>query len=435
MYISRHLEVTLKNLSGSFGAVLVTGPRQVGKTTLLKHCFPEAHYLSFDDKIITRIAQLDPHSFLDAYPTPLIIDEIQYVPELLPEIKIRLDTLKQQDMKKGQHEDNKAGTSPDQDGQPESKGRFLLTGSQQFQLMQGVAESLAGRLAIQTLLGLSAREAHKDPFNQAFLPTASYLKHRNPVWSLKNEPLTVWEMILRGSFPELIANRDIPSSQFYGSYINTYLERDVRSLSQVGDLRHFNAFMVVLASRTGQLLNMSDIASQLGISMPTVKRWISVLEASQIIYLLRPFYSNISKRALKTPKLYFLDTGLAAHLTGWTTPDVLRLGAMSGAFFETFVVAEVLKSYYNAGIIDPPLYYYRDQQKNEIDLIIVKDGMLHPIEIKASASPHSHDIKAFEKLVQFENSGLRVGEGCLLCLYPELAALSKQNMIVPLSHL
>jgi predicted AAA+ superfamily ATPase len=301
--------------------------------------------------------------------------------------------------------------------------------------MEGVSESLAGRMAIHTLLGVSLREICNDDFNDVFLPTSDYLEKRGDSVLKTWNPATVWEIILRGSMPELVANQDIPTSSYYGSYINTYLERDVRSLAQVGDLRLFNNFMIALAARTGQMLNMSDVASDVGISVPTVKRWLSVLEASNIIYLLRPYYTNISKRVIKTPKLYFLDTGLAAHLTGWTTPDVMRLGAMAGAFFETFVVTEILKSFYNKGVVEPPLYYYRDQQKNEIDILIVRDGKIHPIEIKANANPQTNDIKAFAKLEQFIGSGVTRGEGALICLYDRILPLSDNDRIIPLGYL
>jgi predicted AAA+ superfamily ATPase len=428
MYIKRHMERAIEDSAGIFGALLVTGARQVGKTTLLTQAFPKATYLNFDDAIVSSAARRDPRGFLMGYRDPVIIDEIQYVPELLPVIKMQLDIQKREGLALSE-------SGAEQEAARKAKGRYLLTGSQQFRLMKGVSESLAGRMAIHTLLGVSLREICNDDFNDVFLPTSNYLeKRRNnalKTWS----PVTVWDVILRGSMPELVANPEIPTSPYYGSYINTYLERDVRSLAQVGDLRLFNNFMVVLAARTGRMLNMSNVASDVGVSVPTAKRWLSVLEASNIIYLLRPYYTNISKRAIKTPKLYFLDTGLAAHLTGWTTPDVMRRGAMAGAFFETFVIAEVLKSFYNKGVVEPPLYYYRDQQKNEIDLLIVQDGKIRPIEIKASASPQANDIRAFAKLEQFRGSGVERGEGALICLYDKILPLSDSDKIIPLGYL
>jgi predicted AAA+ superfamily ATPase len=422
------MERAIEDSAGIFGALLVTGARQVGKTTLLTRTFPKATYLTFDDAIVSSAARRDPRGFLMGYRDSVVIDEIQYVPELLPVIKMQLDTQKREGLALSE-----SGTGQEAAG--EAKGRYLLTGSQQFRLMKDVSESLAGRIAIHTLLGISLREICNDDFNDVFLPTSDYLEKRRSSALKTWSPVTIWDVILRGSMPELVANPEIPPGSYYGSYINTYLERDVRSLTQVGDLRLFNNFMAVLAARTGQMLNMSDMASDVGISVPTVKRWLSVLEASNIIYLLRPYYTNISKRAIKTPKLYFLDTGLAAHLTGWTTADVMRRGAMAGAFFETFVVAEILKSFYNRGVVEPPLYYYRDQQKNEIDVLIVQDGKIHPIEIKATANPQVNDIRAFAKLGQFAGSGVQRGEGALVCLYDRILPLSGSDRIIPLGYL
>jgi predicted AAA+ superfamily ATPase len=341
------MEAALLEMSRTFGAVLLTGARQSGKTTLFSHVFPDAAYTTFDDRIALDAARSDPSSFLAANDTaPIIIDEAQYVPELFPVIKMRIDRARLESLRENKNA-------------PQIYGRYLLTGSQQFYMMKNVSESLAGRVGIAVLSGLSMREIRNDPFDMPFIPTENYRESRQNHQNHQKtaEGIGIWDAIIRGSMPELHANPSLDAKKYYGSYVSTYIERDVRALTQVGDERAFFNFMVATAARTGQLLNLSDIARDVEISVPTAKRWLSVLQTSNIVYLLQPWHTNVTKRVVKAPKLYFLDTGLAAHLAGWNTPEPLMKGAASGAFFETFVLSEVLKSYYNKGVLHPPLYF------------------------------------------------------------------------------
>jgi len=307
-----------------------------------------------------------------------------------------------------------------------------MSGSQQFKMMKYVSESLAGRLGLLTLLGLSLREIHGVTFDEPFLPTDEYL-------SLRKRDLVdisydqVWKTIHRGSMPELYVNEDFDWQMFYGAYVNTYIERDVRDLTQVGDENKFLQFMMVTASRTGQLLNLSSIARDIGISQPTAERWMSILVTSNIIYLLKPYSNNITKRTVKTPKLYFLDTGLAAYLTRWNTSEVLKNGAMAGAFFESFVIAEIIKSYYNRGIINPPLYFYRDKDMNEIDLLIEDNGILYPLEIKKHADPQKSDINTFKMIDKIPS--IKRGSGGVICMYDNLVTLKDNDRVIPIKFL
>ena len=321
MYIPRHAEATVEKLSKMFGAILVAGPRQVGKTTMLRKLTQDINYATMDDVILLTSAREESGTFFKDNPPPVFVDEIQKAPELFPYIKMIID----RDHKKGQ---------------------FYMCGSQQFRMMKNVSESLAGRIGLVTLLGFSMRETHSVGFDAPFIPTDEYFserrKHQSPVSYDE-----VWPTIHRGSMPELCENPDYDWQIFYGAYVRTYIERDVRELSEIGDTVKFTKFMTAAAASTGQLLNLSSLARDVGISQPTADRWMSILVASNIVYLLQPYYNNVAKRAVKTPKLYFLDTGLAAYLTKWNTADVLKNGAMAGAFFESFVISEIIKSYYN----------------------------------------------------------------------------------------
>jgi predicted AAA+ superfamily ATPase len=312
------------------------------------------------------------------------------------------------------------------------KGQFYLSGSQQFEMMKNVSESLAGRLGILNLHGLSLRELYGVKSRAPFLPTDGYFAERQ-----KDKAgisyADVWNIIHRGSFPEICANPDYEWKMFFGAYVTTYIERDVRGLAQVGDIVKFTRFMTITASCTGQLLNLSSIARDAGVSQPTTERWLSVLAASNIVYLLKPYYNNITKRAVKTPKLYFMDTGLAAYLTRWNTPDVLKNGAMAGAFFETFIVSEIIKSYSNAGILDLPLYFYRDRDGNEIDLLIENGGTLHPIEIKKHADPAKSDIAKLMLLDKIPN--IQRGQGGVICMYDSLVTLQGNDKSIPVALL
>jgi len=408
MYIKRHMEETVRKIEKMFGAVIVTGPRQVGKTTLIKRVKPDISYLTLDDPFMLRLAADEPGTFFKASPPPVVIDEIQYAPNLFVYIKMFID-------------------------ESHKKGQFYLSGSQQFKLMKNVSESLAGRIGILNLLGLSLREIHGVQINIPFIPTTEYFTARKPEITAVNYQ-NIWETIHRGSMPAMYAEKEeIDWQLFYSAYTRAYIERDVRELTQVGDEVKFINFMTTIASYTGQLLNLAAVSRDVGISQPTADRWLSVLRASNIVYLLQPFFNNISKRAIKTPKIYFLDTGLAAYLTRWNTPDVLQKGAMAGAFFETFVIAEVIKSYYNAGILEPPLYFYRDKEQNEIDLLIYQNMTLYPIEIKKHADPKKSDIAAFLELDKL--STVNRGSGGVVCMYENLIPLSGDDMVIPVQYL
>lgn len=405
-YIKRNVESTIAKAGKMFSAVLVTGARQVGKTTLLKHIASDVPYITLDDPILLQSSLEESGSFFKTNPPPVIVDEIQYAPGLFSYIKMIAD-------------------------ESGKKGQFYLTGSQQFKMMKNVSESLAGRIGIINLLGLSLREIKHDSFEGCFIPTEEYFEKRK--MSIQNvDYKEIWNIIHRGSMPAMYA-QDIDWQMFYAAYTKTYIERDVRELTQVGDELKFVKFMIALAGRTSQMLNLSSIASEIGISSPTADRWLSILISSNIVYLLQPYYNNITKRAVKTPKVYFLDTGLAAYLTKWSTPAVLEAGAMAGAFFETFVVAEILKSYYNAGVLEPSLYYYRDKDAKEIDILIEQDGTFHPIEIKKTSNPGKEHIANFSILMKIKD--LKIGSGGVICMYEKCVRLNENNVTIPVTWL
>jgi predicted AAA+ superfamily ATPase len=347
------------------------------------------------------LAQEDPELFLDQYSPPVLIDEIQYAPELLSHVKMRVDA----------------------DRKP---GAFWLTGSQQFQMMRGVTETLAGRVAILTLLGFSGREAKRwRPDVPPFLPDVECMEKRGTQKYAGHDQ--VFSDIWTGSFPAPISEGPIDHDLFMSSYLQTYLERDVRDLTLVGSLQAFSRFVRACAARTGQLLNLSDLARDVDVSVPTAKSWLSVLIASFQVHLLPPYHSNVTKRLIKTPKLYFLDTGLAAHLTGWTTDKTLSAGAMAGAIFETFVVVEILKSWWHRGKV-PPAYYYRDRDGREIDLLLERDGVLYPVEVKRSATVRREWVRNFGALQRLDKG---VGQGVVVCLTREAVAIAGDIRAVP----
>ena len=407
MYIKRHAEKTIDNLSKMFGAIMVTGPRQVGKTTMLKMKTSKIDYITLDDPILRLSAEENSRTFFKDNPPPIFIDEVQYAPNLFPQIKIIVD------------EEGK-------------KGLFYMSGSQQFRMMKNVSESLAGRLGIINLLGLSMREKYGIRYEEPFIPTNKYFEERKR--DIKNISYDdIWESIHRGSMPELYCNSEFDWQLFYGSYVRTYIERDVRELTQVADENKFLQFMTVTAASIGQLVNLSSIARDIGVSQPTVERWLSILVTSNIIYLLKPYSNNITKRIVKTPKLYFLDTGLAAYLTRWNNSEVLKTGAMAGAFFETFVISEIIKSYYNKGITEPPLYFYRDKDMNEIDLIIAENNTLYPLEMKKHADPKKDDVAAFKNIDKIPC--VKRGSGGVICMYDNLVTISGDDRVIPIKYL
>lgn len=407
MYIKRHAEKTVNQLSEMFGAVLVAGPRQVGKTTMLNKLAGEINKVTLDDPIIRASAQEESGTFFKDNPPPVFIDEIQKAPNLFEQIKLHID----RDRKKGQ---------------------FYMCGSQQFKMMKGVSESLSGRIGLVTLLGLSLRETNNIDCNTPFIPTEEYfLERKNNLPNISYDD--IWNRIHRGSMPELTEHPEFDWQMFYGSYVRTYIDRDVRELTVIGDTVKFTRFMVAAAASTGQLLNIASLSRDVGISQPTAERWLSILVASNIVYLLQPYSNNIVKRVVKTPKLYFLDTGLAAYLTRWNTPEVLKNGAMAGAFFETFVISEIIKSYYNRGILELPLYFYRDKDMCEIDLIIEDGGTLYPIEMKKHADPSKKDVEAFKILDKIP--GVKRGFGGVVCLYDKLITLQGEDKAIPINYL
>lgn len=397
LYFERTLTREIANMSENFKAILVTGPRQIGKTTLLRHIAGESRkYVTLDNQSDLFLAKTDPKGFLDTYSPPVIIDEIQYAPELFPYIKILLDNSNE-------------------------NGRIWMTGSQQYDMMKNVTESLAGRVVIMNLLGFSIYEREgQGTEQQPFWP-----KQDQGNALLRKNIADTFKIIWQGAFPAVISKDEKSRMAFYDSYVRTYLERDVRQLINLGNEVSFITFLRVLAARTGQELNYEDIARNVGVSSATVKNWISVLKASGIIYLLQPYFKNITKRLTKTPKLYFLDTGLAAYLAGWTTAEALQFGTSAEAFFETFVVSEILKSYYHTAE-NPSVYFFRDEKGNEIDLLIQKDQKFYPIEIKKHATPSVKDISAFKIFSKIET----IERGCEICLTPETQLLSKDTTAI-----
>lgn len=408
MYIKRHLEQQIIEASRQYPVVMLCGQRQVGKSTMMNHLrSPERRYVTFDDLRARHLAETDPMLFFETYSPPLLIDEFQRVPSILIEIKRIVD------QKALSGEDN--------------SGMFWLTGSQKFQMMHQTAESLAGRVAVFEMSGLSAAEIDNRSF-VPFHPALPMLETRFKSATIRNTH-EIYERIFRGSMPRLLTS-DILPERYYMDYLNTYLERDIRELSQVGKLREFYQFVVFMAAHTAQELKYSEIANAIGISSPTAKEWVSILESTGILYILPPFSSNITKRLTKTPKAYFMDTGLAASLCRWPNAETLENGAMDGAFLETYVVTEIIKNYLNAGK-QPPLYFYRDIDQKEVDLLICEGDRLYPIEIKKAKAP-MHADKNFAALSKLK---LDVQPGIILCMTDELLPYNRNTWFFPISAL
>ena len=401
-FYQRQMQPLLQKLIQQFPTILVTGPRQVGKSTLLQHIGEDYQYVTFDDPLLLNQARNDPTLFMLNHSGKLILDEVQYAPELFSSLKLAIDKQK-------------------------TSGLFLLSGSQAFQLMQNVTESLAGRIAVLKLQGFSLREIQQLDFYQPFVPNREYIvareKHFKPVEN-------IWEMIHRGYMPRLY-EQEMNWEIYYSSYVSTYIERDVRALTNISSITDFTRFMVAIAARSGELLNYSNVAQEVGVSVDTIKRWTTILETSGIIYLLKPYSNNHLKRAIKTPKVYMLDTGLMAWLTKWLTPETIQQGAKSGQFFETFVVSEIIKSFYNNGI-EPPIYYYRDTNQKEIDLLIEYHRTLYPVEIKTSASPDKKMAKAFGILKEnLPEAEITIGNGVIINQYPQKLWLAEDLVALP----
>jgi len=408
MYIKRAISTLLREVSETFPVVLLTGPRQVGKTTVFEHLKEEGRsYVTLDDLDERHMAKTDPALFLQRHKPPLIIDEIQYAPELFSAIKMIVDREKK-------------------------NGLFWLTGSQKFELMKGVSESLAGRVAICELLGFSQAELSQQHFKHSyFLPNHDYIQKQLISKVHGKELKEVYKDIWIGSFPKIVANHKVSRDIFYYSYIQTYIERDVRSLTRLGDLTTFQKFLKVVAARTGQLVNYADMARDVDVDQKTIKAWISILETSGLIFLLQPFYTNLTNRVIKTPKLYFLDTGLCCYLTGWSTPESLEAGLMSGAILETYVISEILKSYYYVGK-HPNLFFYRDKDQKEVNLIIEDDQCLYLIGIKKTAFPTMHAAKNFSALDKFN---LKVGHCVVFCFKDKPLLLSEKIIALPINYI
>ena len=408
-YIPRAISDILKSRVKSSKCTLIVGARQVGKSTLVKREFPEFNRSNFDDRLTRVQAKEEPKLFFLNNPCPLFIDEVQKESSILEEIKLKVDD-------------------------SDERGQFILSGSQKLELMKGVSESLAGRVSVYELSGLSLRELHQICFNRPFVPKEEYIKEREK--ELKDYD-NIWEIIHRGSYPELYdIERDW--QEFYSSYVATYLERDIHELIAADSIT-FTKFLTAVAARTGEMLNYKNIAGDVGVSEPTIKNWISILERTGIVFLLQAYSAGALNRAIKTPKLYFRDTGLACYLTRWLTADALKNSAVAGNIFETFVVSEILKSYSNAGKdYRFNIFYYRGKDKNasgenEIDLIIEEDGILYPVEIKMSGNPKASMGATNQVLDKIPDK--KRGMGIILCLIDKKTYLRENLLALPLEYI
>ena len=402
-YIKRDLEPKILSLSKEYSAILITGPRQVGKTTILRQLMQKDRaYVTLDDLEDRAMAQNDPALFLQLHDRPILIDEVQYAPQLFSYIKIEIDN----------------GAEP---------GSFWLTGSQSFRMMELAQESLAGRVALLHMPSLSQHEIYGSGNNSPFSIDLNALKERATTHA-PADMQEIYQRIWKGSMPGLISSRFSDRDVFYSSYLQTYIDRDVSELINLTDKLIFRDFIRAAACRIGQLLNIHAIAQDVGVSDDTAKRWFQVLEKSDIIFYLRPYSNTLLKRTVKTPKLYFFDTGLVAYLTKYSSPDILANGALNGAILENYVVSEVLKTYQNDAK-ECLLWYYRDKEMHEIDMIIESDGILHPLEVKRSVNPGSKLIGAFDIL---NKGSVPKGKGALLCMRPTLSAVNSDNYIIPI---
>jgi len=405
MYYSRHLEAVVARIAKRKPVLVLTGARQVGKSTMLKEVYHHINYVTLNRPLVRESAKENPSLFFDVNKPPVIVDEIQKAAELFDYIKDVVD------------EDKK-------------KGQFYLTGSQSIKLMQSVSESLAGRVGVIKMLGLSIRELAGIKYRTPFLPIMSHIVEmgKSP---FEFDYTKLISIIHKGFFPELHETEsDLHDwSDYYSSYFQTYIEKDIKDVLNIQDESAFIKFVKAVASLTGEMLNMTTIAGMCGKDVKTVRAWLSALESSGLVYLLEPYANNYSKRLVKTPKLYFLDTGLACWLLGWNTPEQMVNGAMWGHIFESFVFVEILKSYYNDGIVKPPLFYYRDQDKNEVDLLISEGEYLYPIEIKTTSDPTKSMIRAFHCIDNIPAK--KTGTGAVICMAKELLPLADNVWIMP----
>lgn len=403
-YIKRTLEKKIIDISKDYSCILLTGPRQVGKTTMLEHLMEGSNRdkVTLDDIDARKLAKTDPALFLEMHPAPVLIDEVQYAPELFSYIKIKIDN----------------GAAP---------GSYWLTGSQSFQLMELARESLAGRTAIIHMSALSQNELYGDAVTSPFAVELSSINERKT--HLKQCSLIeMYERIWNGSLPGHRSGKFKDRDVFYSSYVQTYIDRDVTDMIPGVDKLAYADFIRAAACRAGQMLNIHDIAQDVGVSDDTAKRWLKVMEKSEIIFFLRPYSNNLLKRTIKTPKMYFFDTGLVAYLTKYSSAKILMNGAMNGAILENYTVAEIIKTYHNDAK-ECNFHYYRDKESNEIDMVIESDGELHPLEIKKSSNPASSLASAFRVL---DKSSVPRGVGAILCLKEELSAIDRSTYIVPI---
>lgn len=402
-YISRNLETVVRQVTAEYSVVLVTGPRQVGKTTMLQKMMEgtERGYVSLDDLNERNLAKTDPELFLQLHKPPVLIDEVQYAPELFTYIKLYADS---------HHE----------------PGAFWLTGSQVFKLMRGVQESLAGRVAILSMTSLSQAElcgADMTLFEIELQSLMEREKVRTPA-----DTREIFERIYRGSMPGIVSGQNSNNQIFYSSYLSTYIERDVKELSNAIDSLKFLRFITAVAARCSQMLNVSDVAQDADINQKQAKDWLQILETLGIIFYLHPYSNDLLKRLVKTPKLYFYDTGLVCYLTRWSSAEVLERGAMNGAILENYVVSEIAKTYMNSGK-EPYMYYYRDKDAKEIDIVLEHDGILNPIEIKKTSNPGTELTKVFALL---DRASVPRGKGAVICMKPKVGVIDRDNFIVPI---
>lgn len=404
-YIRRHMESRIIELSQSWAAILLTGPRQAGKTTMLRSLAEKEaigrRYVTLDDLNERDMAKNDPGLFLQLHEPPVLIDEIQYAPELFTYIKIHID----------------AHHAP---------GSFWMTGSQIFRLMRGVQESLAGRVALLHLSPLSQREMIGAPLSPFTTQLDGLLRAQDQMRPVMAPEL--FSRIWRGSMPGLVGGQTPDRDIFYASYLSTYVERDVRDLSGSVEQLKFYRFVTAVAARCSQLINYSALAEDADIDVVTAKAWLNILETLGIVFLLHPYANNVLKRTIKTPKVYFYDTGLVCYLTRWSSPEVAQSGAMNGALLENFAVSEIVKGYQNAGL-EPYIYFYRDRDAREIDLILESDGQICPLEIKKAAKPDKRLTRVFKVI---NKSPLRLGPGAILCMADHLTAIDRDTLVVPI---
>lgn len=402
-YISRALEGKFMRMSSFFKVVLVTGARQVGKTTMLKHLSEgeERTYVTLDNLMARNLAMTDPSLFFQTYKPPILIDEVQYAPELFDQIKIMCD-------------------------ESEETGRFWLTGSQQYSMMKNVQQTLAGRLGILELHSLSRNEIDGIVFENELDFSLPCLLERQSV-APKNDVIKTFEYIWRGGMPQVQRADAEQREVYYDSYIDTYIMRDVAQLGSVTDALKFRKFITACAALVSEQVNYKKLAEATDISQPTAKEWLGLLEGLGIVYLLKPYYNNALKRLTKTPKLYFYDTGLCAYLSMWLTPETLRYGAANGHYFENYVISEMVKNYAYAKS-KANLIYYRDANAKEIDLFVEENNLIHPLEIKLSANPDSREIKKFTIL---DKATIERGAGGILCMCQKLVPIDGKNCFIP----